>query len=896
MVTNNLPMQATPAGISDSRPRPSAALLQRLAQGDEGFADVAPGRFDKKYLQGDSRKTAIFTTAYFAEKTEVQSVLALLGNVKPITLRALNATEIGCQLCWWAAVITGERPLVYGKIDSLFCSELHLLLEQVLLGVQWFPDIDSDGLYHLVLFRKDYEQGVAMASQLTALVQRRDLERANARAEISNAIFMLRYTLDRPLTERELNPPVSRAFQETDAGYKRRMLCEALEAWSDLGSLRNHYFPMLKFAEKRQVHEQNFQFYARRDGLRTQGQIYIRNYWQKLLKKSLVIEPCTLQQALEQWQQMPAEQRKAWTRKQFARSKNLSPGQFCIYAATDAGLKTQGKRRLANLQARTQQLAGVNGVLLHSAIICWLSLLKSQRECLTTASYAILTGADYGYLKRYITKTGLTNEGLKYYKKKHVTADMLRLWSRLTDQQRNTFTMDKFADEFGISLEYWQKYATLSGLTPQGEAEKTQPGPDELLKAAQETFASPQKLAKLQEQGTELGRKMMADRCPAPLFAVKQEPDASATGEYSWEPPIRLHQQWNDAAPLLTSATDPKISLTQKLLGDKPLNFTFGNQLNDRLETTSKAKYNRFIREARRFAAEVISSDGKSQPARFAYFLSEPLQQFVDSAEDPPQQVPAAEGLRVNAARDIPALTVIGAYAGVWLPTEKEQSIEDALIGAERSLSRSWTLPAGEDGIAAVVSGFRNANRLALINTNQLYGLAPLNEKGIEGDKGNNLDVMFINNRLPVYVTTRSVKKGQQLLVNYSALYNPLEIKQESYRTDTLSLIARRYQMPVIIEDAGGEMLSCWNRAGEDVTASSGNPLLPPAIILRQRGDDNGYLWYNAINAQGEIIAHSPEHPEDNFWHALACALFSEANEENIRQLKSLVAEENSRL
>jgi len=64
-----------------------------------------------------------------------------------------------------------------------------------------------------------------------------------------------------------------------------------------------------------------------------------------------------------------------------------------------------------------------------------------------------------------------------------------------------------------------------------------------------------------------------------------------------------------------------------------------------------------------------------------------------------------------------------------------------------------------------------HGNILSLMNTGQLKGMPPL--PGVNPLAPNNVEVLRVGNNLPFYVTTQQVKKGQELLVNYGADYDP---------------------------------------------------------------------------------------------------------------------------
>jgi len=548
----------------------------------------------------------------------------------------------------------------------------------------------------------------------------------------------------------------------TAASSAKSALVDALEEWQQLAVIYPHNETIEDFFLARGVISSHH--YVDGEGLNERGKKHLESFRQK----NQPVVACSLQQALRQWQQLTIKERKQYTVRNFARSRGIDFKNFGSFATVKAGLKSRGKA-LTELDSTKNIPDKIVSPLRNSlALHCWLELGSEERRVIGTRNFAECVGVSWSMFRKGSSKIGLSPFGEIFYKKHYGTLSALLDWKNLSGPQRQAINREQFAIEHGLSPTVWERYADINGLTELGLALSTDTEADTMRQSVRAWFNANTVLPEPQ------------------IMAIKREPESSLLAESLWEPQQhRLILKMNDASPLLLDPNNLKRSLTAERLPPSERKIFLSIQLEAYLKKRGKQVRMPFLAKAQRFAHQLINSDGRQQITNFDKYLSRPLQLFIPSGALPNVEEPAPWGLGIYAQSNIPALTILGGYAGVLLESEEQITHETRVIGCERSLGYSWTLPTNEAGHTTVVSGYRQTNRLALVNTNQLQPeLPPLNENGIGGAAGNNIALMFIGGLIPVYVTIKPVKKGQQLLVGYGEGYDPLEIKKESYLDD----------------------------------------------------------------------------------------------------------------
>lgn len=695
----------------------------------------------------------------------------------------------------------------------------------------------------------------------------------------------------------------------TMMGFQGRVTPEqtllALEAWEKAAPDWPDTIPVEAFFDDFGVGSSHH--YVNRNGLNAKGRRFVAN--QKLLqqRQQQPVTHCSLIDALERWGQLSFAERNQRTLKYFFAACGIESSSISLYASVQAGVTQRGQALIASERARVVPDEETNALRLTSALAC----LQQYAECRTLHVYdfALATEVSYPMLRKcWIARCELSKFGTKLFRKNIVLFSALQQWKSASQHQRAHWTLNRFALSHHIRPFTWHRYACVQGkdgLTNIGLALYNVPRPEALRQKVieflqrRESGEAPLTLTalRLSEPATVASAaERPAEDSLMPLVAVKQEADSIEAGESHWEPPTkRLHLALRQNGPLLTDPRDPARSITAEVFKGRPQSLTYAHELDVCLKSQTARFQKQFLLRAKRFVAALIATDGRHQQKYFDRYFNPPQLTFVADPQQPDADIPSPEGLDLTAKTRIKAFTLLGGYNGALLQSRGDIRHDIRTSGALRSMAYSWTAPADEEGQAAVVSAFSNANLLALMNTNAIAGSAPLNEQGIGGSRGNKVSLLFVDNIYPVYVTIAAIEAGERFLVPYGGGYNPLAIKQESLAYDDEAIIARYFRQALVIQNSDGDEIRGYNSGGE---CCAGQPLRRSTMILRQRHDVSGHLWYDAVDCQGVRLATSPDN-SDNLWHALACALTAGSAApritDTIAEFKRIVAQEKQR-
>lgn len=161
----------------------------------------------------------------------------------------------------------------------------------------------------------------------------------------------------------------------------------------------------------------------------------------------------------------------------------------------------------------------------------------------------------------------------------------------------------------------------------------------------------------------------------------------------------------------------------------------------------------------------------------------------------------------IYALRDIEAHTVVGFYTGVYITDEAAQDKIIKEFGLEKCGIYMFSLA---DGLYPLISAYQYGNKICLVNASITY------EKSLEeiaedyyhlnnivvvyAKSGENPDKNYQEKKdafdLVAYVTTKNVKKGEQLLVDYGFKYwqNRLTTTIEATKEEITKAINAYYQ------------------------------------------------------------------------------------------------------
>ncbi|MFS2224417.1 hypothetical protein [Pantoea sp. B65] len=335
-----------------------------------------------------------------------------------------------------------------------------------------------------------------------------------------------------------------------------------------------------------------------------------------------------------------------------------------------------------------------------------------------------------------------------------------------------------------------------------------------------------------------------------------------------------LHLQLKQNPPLLADPRQPARSITSEVISGPVFISDIQNIVKGLPKEQREEVAHRFASEAQL----LVESDGGRQDffidekdERQPGLLSQKLEiHYNEQTPDLGWQIIAREAFK--------AYEFVGAYSGIFHRDAVSLREEYKKMGSQSVLTYLWGVYKGE----GAVSGYQNANKLALINTAALAGHASQGE--------NNLAVGYINDKIPFYYTTRNIEKGDKLLISYGNYYQPDYLIQTAINNDVIRIIAGEEKRYFIIKDMAGKTAHIYGPAGEvDV--------LPAGVdksMLKERLDNRGIVRYDAISKKtAKRIAISKD-DENNLYHALAKAINPLAGrdiiEEKIKAMKEAVA------
>lgn len=458
---------------------------------------------------------------------------------------------------------------------------------------------------------------------------------------------------------------------------------------------------------------------------------------------------------LRAWETLWRKKRLRLTPKEFARKHNLFPKTFEHYVQPDGTLSATGvivRDRPADMPFN--KISEVN-------IRRWQSMTQQARYAMTRKVFADHYHLDPDRLKSYVGLNGhLTPSGEALMNRlagrsyKTITDDHLHQWRVQFEQPDNSMTPEEFMRKYELNPSRWAtlveadgtlKEATLRRLDraeQHAEAEQTGASATRKRPASDPLDPPPQKAADQTgwtdtPQNTEL---------PGPSSAVepvviKIEPGVST--------PLRRHQVDN-TLPILQDPANPRLSLTRSLEGPiEKIRIAYWNGLLDGLDSATKTRVSTQIKAS---IKDWLRTEGQHQ-SRFDECV-----EVITALDDGGP----ARGASVWARRDIAQFEVLGPYAGKYHPSEASLFQEQRKQGSEAVLTYIFGTRSGE----RTVSGLHTGNTLSLINTSQL--------KSGPVWKSNNVISIAVGKNLTFYVALSDIKKGDELLLDYGAFYQPV--------------------------------------------------------------------------------------------------------------------------
>ncbi|MDE1254452.1 SET domain-containing protein-lysine N-methyltransferase [Vibrio aestuarianus] len=248
---------------------------------------------------------------------------------------------------------------------------------------------------------------------------------------------------------------------------------------------------------------------------------------------------------------------------------------------------------------------------------------------------------------------------------------------------------------------------------------------------------------------------------------VKQEPSFESEDEVCFDShQPRKKPCIDNGAPILRKSTNPSqsaIALTEDSI--KSLSVAqYGAELKKALNSVSNVGKRSETKSA--IAGQCKDFLKKSMEGQHAAWINSWADTAVPVDDGP------LRGQSVFAKRDIKEFEVLGAYSGILHEDERSLASVIRKKGSVPVLTYLWSTQSKKRNIDAS----QYANSLAAINTAHL----PSNKPQEIFAKHNNLDCVRFGPNYVFYVALRDIKQGEELLIDYGADYDPLQIKKES--------------------------------------------------------------------------------------------------------------------
>jgi hypothetical protein len=464
------------------------------------------------------------------------------------------------------------------------------------------------------------------------------------------------------------------------------------------------------------------------------------------------------------WEALPRAEQLSLTREGFTRQKGLSGKTFAYYVEPDGQLSAAGM--IVRERPAGTPVNPVTGAHIRD----WQAMTQPLRDAMTMEGFAGLHHLHPGLFKSIVRQNGslapageaMLNRaaGVAY---NSIRDEHLSQWKMLFEKSGNTVTVEEFVRQHGLSPNSWRRLVRANGLLKDtavrrleqaGRNTTLSPAPQQIetssgqKRPAQESVdpTQPKKSADT-PQNSEQAPGPSSDILPV---AIKVETGTSSS----------LPHQVDNTLPILQDPKNPRLSLTHALEGPiDDIRIAHWNGLLDGLDNASKKNVSSQIKES---IKDWLRTEGQHQ-SRFDQTL-----EVFTALDDGPNR-----GASVWARRDIAKFEVLGPYAGKFHESDASLFQEIRKQGSRAVLTYLFGTRSGNRS----VSGLHTGNTLSLINTSQL-GNEP-------AWKSNNVISIAAGKNLTFYVALEDISKGDELLMDYGLLYQPvpdIAVKQDPGR------------------------------------------------------------------------------------------------------------------
>ncbi len=526
---------------------------------------------------------------------------------------------------------------------------------------------------------------------------------------------------------------------------------EHLRQWRALLAQPNNSVTSAQFISQHRLSPGSWSRFVKKDGSLKEAAVRRLNQAEQNTARSTFQTSARQQiitaEHLHEWEALSPAQQRSITREGFARQRGLPPKTFAYYVQPDGQLSDTGKIVRERLASTPFNMVTENH------IRDWQSMTQQARDAMTMHGFAghhHLNPRTFTNCARRDGGLGPPGEALlnraagRTYTV--LTDDYLRQWGALFAQPSNSVTQSQFLNQHGLNPNTWRQHVNVDGCLKAATVQRLNRAGQTAVRAtrkrpAQDLLDPPPSKSSDLHKPTDTPQSEQIPGSSTDVVVIKVEPDVS---------PLLPRHQIDNTLPILQDPTNPKLSLTRSLEGPiDDIRIAHWNGVLDGLDSATKARVSAQIKAS---IKDWLRAEGQHQS-----WFDESMEVVTALDDGGP-----ARGASVWARRDIAQFEVLGPYAGKYHADEASLFQEQRKQGSRAVLTYLFGTRSG----TRAVSGLHTGNTLSLINTSQLRN-GPV-------WKLNNVVSIAVGKNLTFYVALKDIKKGDELLLDYGPLYEPV--------------------------------------------------------------------------------------------------------------------------
>ena len=457
---------------------------------------------------------------------------------------------------------------------------------------------------------------------------------------------------------------------------------------------------------------------------------------------------------LREWEALPPAQQRSLTRRGFARQKHLSPRTFEYYVQPDGKLSPAG----VTVRDRSANMAA--GRVTETHIDRWQKLTQQARETMTMEGFAVQHNLSVHSFRAYVRPDGgLSAAGEALMKNvtdgayRRITGDLLRQWQALAESADNSVTQAQFVQQHRLSPDLWSKYVRADGSFTANASQR-------LGRLQQGTGPRPVPGQSVTDTPRKRPASEPLDPPPSKVGAGTTQ-GLEAPAPASTVPPVVIKVEPSDFPTLPRHQIDNTLPILQDPVNPR---ISLTQSLEGPIDDIRISHWNGVLDGLDSPTKARVSAQIKASIKDWLRTEGQHQTRFDDALEvvTPLDDGGPARGASVWARRDIPQFEVLGPYAGKYHADEASLFEEQRKQGSRAVMTYLFGTRSG----TRTVSGLHTGNTLSLINTSQL-GEGP-------AWMSNNVVSIAVGKNLTFYVALKDIKRGEELLLDYGPFYKPV--------------------------------------------------------------------------------------------------------------------------